>query len=529
MLQRIRSEGRTRRPWCVDRTRRADKPLPSRYEERPHNLRCKHFGVRTSSERPALPIWGPTWDVAGKHGSGRAAPPGGGCTETLMVFARRTALLRFTILAALAVSAVLTVDHLKPGRAFCPLAEACAAASGSALGTILGVPTSVLGMLAFGGLFLLSLLPVEWARPLLRPAGLLAALAGLGFIAYQARVLGAYCPLCLVADGAGFVAGVITFTWPVPPIMRSGRRLPGEPSASRIAWSLGAALALVVPFAIPRPVEPAWVEITPLADVDADYVPAGARAPEPAVPPAPTVPEAPPMPLAPTEATGPRLASQETPTAPSSSPASVTALHASPISMLAAPTTPPPPPPLPPASPAAAPALAEKRTPSAQSPTFRPPPSKQPLLVEYLNAFCPHCRATHRRLHKVLTEMQAPMRKRRIYTWASKDYPLWARACAFAQTAGCEEQMFRELLRARDQSAGEVYAAARRAGLDVGRMRLALKSQQAPPRLVHDRRLVQKARIRKLPTLDIGRRRLMGEQSEAELRDAIRVALTIPQ
>jgi predicted DsbA family dithiol-disulfide isomerase len=148
------------------------------------------------------------------------------------------------------------------------------------------------------------------------------------------------------------------------------------------------------------------------------------------------------------------------------------------------------------------------------------------MVVQYLNAFCPHCRATHNRLSRVLSEVQEPLRKRRVYTWASNDYPLWARACAFAQTAGLEERMFEELMRARNQGSTEIYAAAKRAGLDVRRMRTALSDPRPPRRLVRDRQLVSRARITKLPTLDIGRRRLMGEQSEAELRDAVTVALT---
>jgi protein-disulfide isomerase len=42
---------------------------------------------------------------------------------------------------------------------------------------------------------------------------------------------------------------------------------------------------------------------------------------------------------------------------------------------------------------------------------------------------------------------------------------------------------------------------------------------------VRDRDLARSAGLRGLPTLDIGRRRLMGEQSEAELREAVEAAL----
>src|SRR5688572_31059970 len=118
-----------------------------------------------------------------------------------MVSARRLVLLRLTAVTAVCVSTLLTYDTLHPDRAFCPLAEACERVRESALGSLFGVPTSLLGMVAFGGLFLLTLLPVEWARTLLRPAGLFAAFAGVGLFAYQALAIRTFCPLCLVADG----------------------------------------------------------------------------------------------------------------------------------------------------------------------------------------------------------------------------------------------------------------------------------------------------------------------------------------
>jgi predicted DsbA family dithiol-disulfide isomerase len=146
------------------------------------------------------------------------------------------------------------------------------------------------------------------------------------------------------------------------------------------------------------------------------------------------------------------------------------------------------------------------------------------MLVEYLNAYCPHCRKTLKRLEQVLDETGAPVRKRRVYTWASNDYPLWARACAYAQTLGREEAMFRELMQSRGQSRREVFAAARRAGLPMDAFKTAVSKAAPPKRLVRDRALVQRARIRMLPTIDIGRRRLQGEQSASELREALRVA-----
>jgi predicted DsbA family dithiol-disulfide isomerase len=150
------------------------------------------------------------------------------------------------------------------------------------------------------------------------------------------------------------------------------------------------------------------------------------------------------------------------------------------------------------------------------------------VIVEYLNPYCAHCRATHQRLDHTIVGMGLATRRFRVYSWASDDVPLWARACALAEPLGYEPRLFEELMRARDPGPAEVYAAAQRAGLDVGWLQQALQSPSPPARLLRDRRIASSAGLRGLPTLDIGRRRLMGEQSAAELRDALLAALPPP-
>jgi predicted DsbA family dithiol-disulfide isomerase len=77
------------------------------------------------------------------------------------------------------------------------------------------------------------------------------------------------------------------------------------------------------------------------------------------------------------------------------------------------------------------------------------------------------------------------------------------------------------LLQARGGASAEVFAAARRAGIEPDALRSALARRAGAPRLVRDRRIAQAARLTALPTLDIGRRRLVGEQSEREFLVAI--------
>ena len=469
-----------------------------------------------------------------------------------MVFARRTAALRLTAMAAVAASAILISDQLNPDRAFCPMEQACEAARSSLLGTLFGVPTSVLGAMAFGGLFFLTLLPVEWGRRLLQLAGFLAAVAGVGFIVYQATVLKTFCPLCLVADSAGLLAGLITLTWPQPPIRVSGRRLRGEGGTSRLAWTLAGVLAVALPFAWPRPQEPAWIEIPesalarfedevqPEADpgltedgpvgsapIGADPTAAAADAPVAPQPP-PAHPTAvisthrwkTPEELAAERAAGGRPAGPEAP-APSATEATPATTPPAPEDAAAGA---PPAEPAPRAEPAP-PTPAAAAAPEAVARTPAPARRRGPVIVEYLNAYCGHCRSTHNRLEKVLAELGVQTHRRRVYAWASQDYPLWVRACAFARAEGAEDRLFQELLRAPDQTPASIYAAAQRAGLDVLALQCAVEDPDVPEELVRDCRRMKSAGLKGLPTIDIGRRRLMGEQSEDELREAVRAAL----
>lgn len=436
-----------------------------------------------------------------------------------MYAGRRIAAIRLTALAALAVSAILYADSLHPGRAFCPMAAACDKARSSALGKIFGVPTSVLGMAAFGGLFLLTMLRVELSRKLLRPAGFMAALVGAGLFGYQAVVIKSFCPLCLVADTAGLVAGLIVLTWPATPVRRSGKKLPAESMVARLRWMTATMLVVAAPFLWPRPEKPAWVDLPADSEVTSADGPDEAQAAAVAAsrdgetgrdsvagaPKKPARGAYEPEP-APTDASpGDRLPSPA-PTGPTTAPALPTPVPEASI--------PPPPRPLP-------------RPPTAAPPPA--PPRAVLTIVEYLNAFCSHCRATHQRLETVLAAEGVEVRRRRIYTWASNETPMWAKTVAFAQTLGLEDRMFAELVKADEETPREIYAAVGRAGLDADALRQALSDGRAWPRLDADRRLAQGARLEGLPTLDIGRRRLMGEQSEDELREAVRAAMPRPE
>jgi predicted DsbA family dithiol-disulfide isomerase len=143
------------------------------------------------------------------------------------------------------------------------------------------------------------------------------------------------------------------------------------------------------------------------------------------------------------------------------------------------------------------------------------------VVVEFLNPFCPHCRTTHARLERVLPTVAARVRRYRVYVWSSAEPPLWARACACAAARGKEDALFEELTRAPRDTPDAVWAAARRVGLDAGALAGCLGCAQTATRLDGERQRVLASSIRHLPTLDVGRRRLEGEQTEGELRAAI--------
>ncbi len=141
-------------------------------------------------------------------------------------------------------------------------------------------------------------------------------------------------------------------------------------------------------------------------------------------------------------------------------------------------------------------------------------------IVEFLNPFCSHCRATHGRLDRVLEDVTVRVRRTRVYVWHQKTPPLWARALACAEAEGKEDALFRELS-ASDDLVGHpetVEAAVRRAGLDVGAYEACAKGPGPWPRLEHDRALVVASDLEGLPTIWVGDRAIFGEQDEEDIR-----------
>ena len=79
-------------------------------------------------------------------------------------------------------------------------------------------------------------------------------------------------------------------------------------------------------------------------------------------------------------------------------------------------------------------------------------------------------------------------------------------------------------MQARSDRPAEIWAAAERAGLDVSALAACVNRGDADERLGRVYARVKAATITGLPTLDLGRRRLEGEQTEEELREAVAAA-----
>ena len=450
---------------------------------------------------------------------------------------RPIAALRVAAIGGLFASALLTADALRGGRGFCPLEEACSKARESALGHVLGVPTAVMGLAAFVALLGLTLTASRPARALLRPAGWSAGVVGLALLGYQALSLGSFCPFCVVADSAGLAAGVLVVAAP-----RGLRLAPADGRRSRALWALVAAVALAGPLVWPRPAEPPWIPVPAAAWRPADEVPVptviGVESPPlPAelAPAAAPVPQEAAVPVRVEIAIEPATVLESAPVAPepgapaSPEPAAVPLAPppapASPSPDPLAAGAPVPPPAAVPAAPAPEPVSPPVRGPSAGDAVAAPTAElaePEVVLVEYVNAFCPHCRATHARLDRALAG--ARVRRHRVYTWGGAATPLWAQACVCAAAFGKEDPLFEELLRADDDGADAVWAAASRVGIDARALWTAVARGDAVPRLDADRRRADASQVHRLPTVDVGARRLEGESSEADLRAAIQAA-----
>ena len=154
-------------------------------------------------------------------------------------------IFRLAVAVALAVSAALLVDYLRPLPAFCDMQGGCETVRASALGRA-GPLMPLLGLGGFGTLMLLSLWPSQRNTKLLVTFALLGGIAGIALLLGQAFVIGAFCKLCVVVDTAAIVAAACALVMRRSGIAFDSPRL----STERWLWGGASFLSVAVPIVI---------------------------------------------------------------------------------------------------------------------------------------------------------------------------------------------------------------------------------------------------------------------------------------
>jgi uncharacterized membrane protein/predicted DsbA family dithiol-disulfide isomerase len=185
---------------------------------------------------------------------------------------------RFLVLIALAVSAALLHDYSVPMPAFCAAGEGCDKIRESAFAHIGGLSTPLLGVLAFAGLYTLSIAGHDIRRRWMVPVAAAGALAALGFLCVQAFLEHTFCKLCVVVDTSAVLAAVVVIAY------RFKGNQGHDGSVSRPWWIAAGLLAVVAPFLFawmqpPPPVAPAiaryWqpgkVNVVELSDFECPF------------------------------------------------------------------------------------------------------------------------------------------------------------------------------------------------------------------------------------------------------------------
>jgi uncharacterized membrane protein/protein-disulfide isomerase len=154
-----------------------------------------------------------------------------------MTTARRSHVVRLLALAALAVSAALLANHVRPNPRFCGYESDCEEVLSSQFGRVLGVPLPLVGVVAFGAILGVSLLPGGRAVRLRRWLALAAGAGGLVLLLLQVFVLQRLCRFCAVVDVAAVAIAAVELTW--------GRgAAPAADVRFRPLWLLAAVAAL---------------------------------------------------------------------------------------------------------------------------------------------------------------------------------------------------------------------------------------------------------------------------------------------
>lgn len=147
---------------------------------------------------------------------------------------------RLAVLVALAVSAALLVDYLRPVPAFCDLAGGCAKVRASWLGSA-GALMPAVGLVGFAASMAASLTTWPLARRAFLPMALAGGALGLSLLVLQAVFVGAFCKLCVVVDSSAIVAALAAWV-----ASRSG----SHDAPPLGLWGGASVLAIAAPIAL---------------------------------------------------------------------------------------------------------------------------------------------------------------------------------------------------------------------------------------------------------------------------------------
>ncbi|MBL7037990.1 MAG: thioredoxin domain-containing protein [Pirellulaceae bacterium] len=146
---------------------------------------------------------------------------------------------RLITLIALAACCASLLDHLLPSPAFCGFKAGCDEVVNSAFGSLLGIPLSAWGLMAFGVFYVLTLFPGTLAAKLVGPAAIIAGLGGLALVLIQAFLLKQFCPLCLITDAAALLLAAVELG------VSPAKQAPAKPFRPRRWLWAGAAIIAV--------------------------------------------------------------------------------------------------------------------------------------------------------------------------------------------------------------------------------------------------------------------------------------------
>jgi protein-disulfide isomerase len=145
-------------------------------------------------------------------------------------------------------------------------------------------------------------------------------------------------------------------------------------------------------------------------------------------------------------------------------------------------------------------------------------------IVEFADFECPHCRALHPRLKRVLAEEtggRVHFVRGHVPLPSHTEARPAARAMVCAEEQGKDEALADRLVEI-ELAPGAIREAALSAGVDPALLDACLRSKRPDARIEADTKRLKAAGMSGLPTTYVGEQRLLGGNiSEAKLRDSI--------